>query len=122
MAGCGCNEIDEGTHLSDEAVARVRELLDPATKAGRVCLRMLDRGETIGEACGAEGADTREVMAEWHRLTDAGDIRCEDGRRPCISTLADAWKRRWEAQDAPAWMPLDASFAPGPFAGGPFAR
>lgn len=113
MTDCGCGEVDEGKQLSDEDIQRIRELLDPQTKAGRVCLRMLDHGETIGQACNAEGIGSREVMAQWHRLTNQNGIRSLDGKQPCISVLADAWERRWQAQDGPMWMPADLSFTDG---------
>ena len=123
MTDCGCREPDEGKMLSDEEVARVRGLLDPQTKVGRVCLRMLDHGEPIGQACSSESIGEREVMAQWHRLTDANGVRSVDGRRPCISVLADAWRRRWSSAQATAWAPVEAPFsAGGGFAGGPFLR
>ena len=108
-------EETEGTQLSDESIERVRGLLDPASDLGRVCLRMLDGGDTVGDACMKEGLIPREIMRQWHELTDGAGIRCTDGRRPCISTLANAWKARWSAQDAPLWMPVDAPITPQPF-------
>ena len=111
-----CHDEAEGKALSEASVQRVRELLDPSTKTGRVCLRMLDQGETIGRACIAEGTDPQTVMAEWHQLTDENDILSVDGRRPCISTLETACKNKWATAEQGAWAPVDAGMMPFPLA------
>lgn len=116
-----CHDENEGKAISLADERRVRDLLDPSTRSGRVCLRMLEHGETIGDACAAEGTDPRSVMADWHRLTDENEILSVDGRRPCISVLASAWKRRWESPDAPLWAPMGTEFPAAPYAG-PFSR
>ena len=117
-----CHEEIEGKAISEADEQRVRELLDPSTKAGRVCLRMLDQGETIGAACMAEGIDAKAVMAQWHKLTDGAGIRSTEGLRPCISVLASAWKRRWASADHGAWVPVDAGLAASPLANPFFGR
>lgn len=117
-----CHDEIEGKSISPEAEQRLRELLDPSTTTGRVCLRMLEHGEKIGAACIAEHTDPHTVMAEWHQLTDANDIVSVDGRRPCISVLNSAWERRWStATDQVAWVAVDAGLLPSPLAG-PQAR
>lgn len=113
-----CHDEIEGKSISEADEQRLRELLDPSTTTGRVCLRMLEHGEKIGAACIAEHTDPHTVMAEWHQITDDNGILSVEGRRPCISVLNSAWERRWaNATDQVAWAPVDAGLLPSPLAG-----
>lgn len=109
-----CHDEPEGKAISAANEQRIRELLDPATTLGRVCLRMLDNGEPIGRTCIAEGTEPHAIMAEWHQLTDENNILSVDGRRPCISVLASAWERRWANAEQGMWAPVDPNLAPNP--------
>ena len=116
-----CSTEPEGKTISLEDEERIRKLIDDTTKEGRVCLRMLERGETIVAACAAEQTDPKATMAYWHHLTDSNNILSTDGKRPCISTLENAWKRKWATSSVNDWIPLNPSLKVSPLSN-PFAH